>query len=123
MMSEVLNQIILMIVQGKKTLLMIFSIFIQLISKAKVKLTFSSLHKGMNKGLTVVLDLHGDLAAANSIDVDEQGFIATLTSNRSFPMTAIGGFLIKPGHTNLVIFKIFTSQLLSQKEFYFARRF
>ena len=57
---------------------------------------------GMNKWLIVVLDLHGDMAASNSIDVDNQGFTAALTSNHSFPMTSIEGFKIKPGHINLV---------------------
>jgi len=53
--------------------------------------------------LTVILDSHSDLSTENSVDADNQGFIGTVTSNRSFPMTLLNGFQIKPGHTNLVI--------------------
>jgi hypothetical protein len=61
---------------------------------------------GLSKGLTIVLDAHNDISAASSVDVDEQGFIGTVTSSGSFPLTFQDGFQIKPGHTNMVI--IFT---------------
>ena len=61
---------------------------------------------GENKGLTVVLDAHNDIAAKSSIDDDDQGFVAILTGNRTFPLTFQSGFQIKPGHTNLVYFKL-----------------
>jgi len=56
----------------------------------------------INKGLVVVLDLHSDLLASSSVDVDNQGFIGTVTSSASFPLTDVDGFQIKPGHYNLV---------------------
>jgi hypothetical protein len=58
---------------------------------------------GISKGLTIVLDAHNDLSAQSSVDVDNQGFVATVTSSGSFPLTFQDGFQILPGHTNMVI--------------------
>ena len=57
----------------------------------------------MNKGLTVVLDAHTDILGSSSIDVDNQGFIGTVTSSASFPLTFQDGFQISPGYTTMVI--------------------
>ena len=59
---------------------------------------------GISKGLTIVLDAHNDLSAPSSVDVDNQGFVATVTSSGSFPLTFQDGFQILPGHTNMVIY-------------------
>jgi hypothetical protein len=59
--------------------------------------------KGLSKGLAIVLDAHNDLSATSSVDVDNQGFIGTVTSGSSFPLTFRDGFQIMPGHTNMVI--------------------
>ena len=58
---------------------------------------------GLSKGLTIVLDAHNDLSAISSVDVDNQGFIGTVTSKGSFPLTYQDGFQILPGHTNMVM--------------------
>ncbi len=56
----------------------------------------------MNKGLTVVLDAHTNMLGSSTIDVDNQGFIGTVTSSASFPLTFQDGFQIIPGHTTMV---------------------
>ena len=50
----------------------------------------------------ILLDAHNDLTAISSIDSDSQGFTGIVTDNKSFPLTYISGFQIKPGHSNMV---------------------
>ncbi len=52
--------------------------------------------------MTVVLDAHTDMVGSSTIDVDNQGFIGTVTSSASFPLTFQDGFQIIPGHTTMV---------------------
>jgi hypothetical protein len=49
------------------------------------------------------LDAHNDLSTTSSVDDDSQGFIGTVTSSGSFPLTFQDGFQIRAGHTNMVI--------------------
>jgi len=49
------------------------------------------------------LDAHNDLSTTSSVDDDSQGFIGTVTSSGSFPLTSQDGFQIRAGHTNMVI--------------------
>jgi hypothetical protein len=64
---------------------------------------FGLVFKGLSKGLAIVLDAHNDISATSSVDADNQGFIGTVTSGSSFPLTFSDGFQIMPGHTNMVI--------------------
>lgn len=59
--------------------------------------------------MTVVLDAHTDILGSSTIDVDNQGFIGTITSKTSFPLTYQDGFQISPGHTTMVINYRFSS--------------
>jgi len=57
---------------------------------------------GRNKGLLLMLDAHSDLFAAGSVDSDYEGFSGLISSSQSFPYTAQEGFVIKPGHDNII---------------------
>ena len=57
---------------------------------------------GLNKGLLLMLDAHSDLFAAGSVDSDYEGFTGLISSSQSFPYTAQEGFVIKPGHNNII---------------------
>ena len=57
---------------------------------------------GTNKGLWVMLDAHSDLVSAGSVNNDIQGFMVTVESKENYPLTKYEGFLVKPGHVNIV---------------------
>ena len=57
---------------------------------------------GVNKGLTVVIDLHNNELDRGTVSADNQGFTAVVTDSGSYPLTLQEGFPLKPGHYNLI---------------------
>ncbi len=57
---------------------------------------------GLSKGLRVVLDAHTDILASGSYPGDFKGFKGFISTNQSYPKVFQKGFLIRPGHINLV---------------------
>lgn len=57
---------------------------------------------GINKGLSVLLDLHSDAISTASVNEDFQGFIGYVAAGDSFPLTTKKGFALRPGHENRV---------------------
>ena len=57
---------------------------------------------GLTKGLTVVVDAHGDLVATGSVSDNFKGFTATITAPGDFPITKRKTRMIKPGQLNMV---------------------
>ena len=53
---------------------------------------------GRTKGLTIVLDGHGDLLSASSIPDYTQGFEAIVDGKGVYPLTSREHILIRPGH-------------------------
>ena len=57
---------------------------------------------GREKGLTLVLDAHTDMVAANSINADVDGFLASVDASSKYPLTHKKSVWIRPGHSNMV---------------------
>jgi Amiloride-sensitive sodium channel len=57
---------------------------------------------GRNKGLLLLLDAHMDQFATASVNTDYDGFMGLINPSGSFPMMAIEGFEIRPGHLNAI---------------------
>ena len=58
---------------------------------------------GYNKGLTLILDAHTDKISSGSVSDDFRGFMTTVDSGDTYPLTMQKGFLIRPGHQNYVV--------------------
>jgi len=57
---------------------------------------------GFTSGLDVILDAHSDILSPKTIDTDYSGFKVLIDSPSNFPFVRSKGFLVTPGHFNLV---------------------
>ncbi len=57
---------------------------------------------GQHRGLTLLLDSHDDVAAIGTNPHDHGGFVAYVAPATEYPFVRHRGFLVRPGHENLV---------------------
>jgi len=57
---------------------------------------------GKNRGLTLIIDAHSDILSPSTVQDDFEGFMSIVNSRSMFPSLFEKGFVVRPGHENLV---------------------
>merc|ERR1719350_2591913 len=57
---------------------------------------------GKNRGLTLIIDTHSNILSPSTIQDDFEGFMSIVNSRSQFPSLFEKGFVVRPGHENLV---------------------